>query len=569
MPSTATARASRGLRPWRALRAGAAGAASALPATAWLALLGVAASALVAVGLGLFINAEVRDRLLAAEARGLESAVNTLSAELPDLDLLPLSPEDIERLDKLVDRAILDADHVRAKLWAMDGLMIYSDAHELIGRRFTDVLPSLAEAARTGVLFEVTDLDNPENALEREYSSLVEFYLPIKDASGRTTAVIEIYEDVSFLEDALSRISVATWLAIGTGLTVLLTFLLTLIVSAARSITRDRATAETRAAELTVLVNASRALRSTLNPQELLVRLEEGIRDGLDLGQLRLADAAPEAPTSVGAQLRDGRWLIASGVDRRPTDNDRRVLEAVSTGLDAALANAALYADVRQAAEERRLLLRRVVEAHEDERGRIVGELHDSLASELIRILYGIRGVTAHLDAVPEDVARELALLDRLAADAEQHLRGFMGRIRPIAITEGGLPMALRDAVARFRDESGLDVRLVLGDGAEGIPAELALVLLRAAEEGLLNVRKHAQAHEVHVQVLTDATRTTLTIDDDGVGWPAGAIGDSGRGLGLAYLRERVAGFHGDLRTESSPLGGARLVVHVPAGAGS
>ena len=49
-----------------------------------------------------------------------------------------------------------------------------------------------------------------------------------------------------------------------------------------------------------------------------------------------------------------------------------------------------------------------------------------------------------------------------------------------------------------------------------------------------------------------------------GVGWRADMSPGEGRGLGLAYLQERVIGFGGAIRTERSRLGGARLVVEIP-----
>ena len=53
-----------------------------------------------------------------------------------------------------------------------------------------------------------------------------------------------------------------------------------------------------------------------------------------------------------------------------------------------------------------------------------------------------------------------------------------------------------------------------------------------------------------------------LAVDDDGVGW-LGQTPTEGRGLGLAYMRERVVGFGGTVRTEASRLGGARLVITI------
>lgn len=536
----------------------------ALPPGGRVAFAGVVASAAIAVALGLFINVEIRRHLLDAEARGLQAAVAALAPSLPVLAGQPLSAAEIEATDRLVDRALLDADHVRVKLWSLDGVVLYSDARDLIGRHFPDVRASIDEVVTGGVKVEVTDLGDPENTLERVYDRLVEFYIPVRDQSGQTLAVFEIYEDVTFMEGALSRITFATWLAIGSGVTVLLVFLVTLVMASVRSISRDRAVAEGRAEELAVLVGAAEALASSLEPPEFFARLEARVQRALGLSRISLEPAPHSKAGMFQHRLRDGSWLVAEREKQLLSHDDERILRAVANSLDAALANAALYAEVRDAALARQNLLRKIVEAHEDERRLLVGELHDTLAGELIRILYGIRGIAARGEAFTEEAREELAALEGLVGDSERELRAFMNRVRPMALDEVGLSAALQDAVARFGQETRVAVGVrVLGKPDLHAP-EAQLVILRATEEGLLNVRKHAGATRVRVVVRSDDRAIRLSIDDDGVGWrPEGSAGQ-GRGLGLAYLRERVTGFGGTVRAERSRLGGARLIVEIP-----
>lgn len=536
----------------------------ALPPGGRVALGGVVASAAVAVALGLFINLEIRRHLLEAEGKGLQAAVAALAPSLPIPADRPLSPAEIAVADRLVDRGLLDADHVRAKLWSLEGVVLYSDAHELIGRHFPEIAAELAEIPRDRVKAEVTDMSAPENALERGYERLVEFYVPVRDESGRTVAFFEIYEDVTFIETALSGITLATWLAIGTGLTVLLLFLVTLVMASVRSIARDRTVAEGRARELLVLVSAADALASSLEPSEFFARLESRVRQALGLSLISLRSAPMDRPGTFQHRLRDDSWFVAARDGQPFSSDEERTLHAVANSLDAALSNAALYAEVRDAALARQGLLRKIVEAHEDERRHLVGDLHDTLASELIRILYGIRGIAARDEALTAEAREELDALERLVSDAERELRAFMNRVRPMALDDVGLTAALLDTVARFEHETRVETSVRVFGKADLHAPEVQLVILRATEEGLLNVRKHAGASRVRVIVRADDQGIRLSIDDDGVGWrPNGPTGE-GRGLGLAYLRDRVAGFGGGVEAERSRLGGARLTVDIP-----
>ncbi|HSO28995.1 MAG TPA: ATP-binding protein, partial [Candidatus Sulfomarinibacteraceae bacterium] len=305
---------------------------------------------------------------------------------------------------------------------------------------------------------------------------------------------------------------------------------------------------------------------SSLEPPEFFGRLEGEVRRALGLSRITIEHTEPTAAGVFRHRLRDGTWLTAERAVEPLRIEDERLLRSVANSLDAALANANLYAEVRDAARTRKNLLRKVVEAHEDERRHLVGELHDSLASELIRILYGIRGITARSTALTGDVRDELAAIERLVADAEQHLRAFMNRVRPPALDEFGLSAALRDAVARFGQESHVEIGMRVRGNLDIHSREAQLVILRAGEEALLNVRKHAGATRVQVAVGADERRLRLTVDDNGVGWLASTSSGDGHGLGLAYLRERAAGFGGAIRTERSRLGGARLVVEIPRG---
>lgn len=536
----------------------------ALPPGGRVALGGVVASAAVAVALGLFINLEIRRHLLEAEGKGLQAAVAALAPSLPIPADRPLSPAEIAVADRLVDRGLLDADHVRAKLWSLEGVVLYSDAHELIGRHFPEIAAELAEIPRDRVKAEVTDMSAPENALERGYERLVEFYVPVRDESGRTVAFFEIYEDVTFIETALSGITLATWLAIGTGLTVLLLFLVTLVMASVRSIARDRTVAEGRARELLVLVSAADALASSLEPSEFFARLESRVRQALGLSLISLRSAPMDRPGTFQHRLRDDSWFVAARDGQPFSSDEERTLHAVANSLDAALSNAALYAEVRDAALARQGLLRKIVEAHEDERRHLVGDLHDTLASELIRILYGIRGIAARDEALTAEAREELDALERLVSDAERELRAFMNRVRPMALDDVGLTAALLDTVARFEHETRVETSVRVFGKPDLHAPEVQLVILRATEEGLLNVRKHAGASRVRVIVRADDQGIRLSIDDDGVGWrPNGPTGE-GRGLGLAYLRDRVAGFGGGVEAERSRLGGARLTVDIP-----
>lgn len=536
----------------------------ALPPIGRLALIGLLASAMAAILLGLTITTEIKRQLLDAEGRGLQAAVAAIEPALMGLGEPPLGAREMEALDRTMSESVLGGTHVRAKLWTIDGTIVYSDVHELIGRAYPEVRPRLAEASAVGVISEVTDLAELENEFERQYERLIEYYVPVRYGSGATTAVLEIYTDVGFLEEALARVSFVTWATIGSGIAILVLFLAILVSSMVRSISRDRAFAETRAAELGILVDAMDALSSSLVPEELLRRLEASIRRRLGIDTLSIEVSAPTRPEGVGVELRDGTWLVATRGPHPPAPDDERILRAVGDSLDAALENASLYAEVSDAARQRRQLLRRLAEAHDEERHRIVGELHDSLAADLISVLYGIRGIAGRSAGLPPEIGAEILRLETLVQETETHLRALMGRVQPVAIASDSFDGALELLASRAREETGLEVRVRNRGAADDLAPEAQQTLIRATEEALINVRKHAHARRVLIRTSSDGRHLRLSIDDDGVGWSERVDGASGRGLGLAYVEERVAAIGGTVERARGRLGGARIVMSVP-----
>lgn len=89
---------------------------------------------------------------------------------------------------------------------------------------------------------------------------------------------------------------------------------------------------------------------------------------------------------------------------------------------------------------------------------------------------------------------------------------------------------------------------------------------MRSAQEALTNVRKHAAASNVQVELSYRTDRVVLRVADDGKGFPAdGKIPTGGNaGFGLTGMRTRATEQGGVLRIESGSTGGTSVVVELP-----
>ncbi|GAA3735118.1 sensor histidine kinase [Plantactinospora mayteni] len=203
------------------------------------------------------------------------------------------------------------------------------------------------------------------------------------------------------------------------------------------------------------------------------------------------------------------------------------------------------------------------------ERQRLAGEIHDTIAQGLTSVVLLVQAADDDVDADPERAHRHLALAARTARENLAETRELIAALTPAALTGSSLTDALARLVARFTAETGVpaDFRCV------GNPVPLAtateVVLLRAAQESLTNVRKHAGAGTASVRLAFQSDRVVLAVTDDGRGLAGGGeAATSGTdpaagGYGLTAMRARVAQVSGILTVGAGSSGGAGTTVRV------
>lgn len=218
-------------------------------------------------------------------------------------------------------------------------------------------------------------------------------------------------------------------------------------------------------------------------------------------------------------------------------------------------------------AENRGLQSQLVGQAREagvlDERARLAGEIHDTLAQALTGIIRQLEAA----DRGGELAAGErphLALAAELARDGLAEARRSLRALRPGQLENSTLPKAVADVARR----AGLPVEVEVAGAVRALPTDQEVVLLRTVQEALANVTKHAAATRVGVTLTYFEDAVTLDVRDDGIGFDPDGVGprSDGTGIGLAAMRERLARAEGALVVESAPGEGTALVATLPIG---
>jgi PAS domain S-box-containing protein len=212
-------------------------------------------------------------------------------------------------------------------------------------------------------------------------------------------------------------------------------------------------------------------------------------------------------------------------------------------------------ADLEKANAQLRLLPSMLINAQEEERRRISGELHDSVGQTLAALKYGIETVLVKRDT--GDLTGAFELLENFVPTLQQSIEEtrsiYMG-LRPSIIDSLGLMATLEWFCREFqRVHPGLDIDVNAGIEEMQIPEFLKITVFRIVQEALNNAAKHSRAKRVKLSFLRERDSIGLLIQDDGVGFdPESTMGgDPGRTLGLAGMRERVEVTDGTFSIES------------------
>ena len=205
------------------------------------------------------------------------------------------------------------------------------------------------------------------------------------------------------------------------------------------------------------------------------------------------------------------------------------------------------------------------------ERQRLAREIHDTLAQGFTSIVMHLEALEGALPETGQTAQRHLNMARQTARDNLMAARRVVADLRPELLEKEPLPQALERVVAGWSQETGIRTHAICSGAALALHPQIEVTLLRATQEALSNIRKHAQADEVNVTLTYFDEQVMLDVQDNGIGLNQSRLnGASGQasghssGFGLKAMQERVAQLNGTLSIESSADEGTTLVVAIP-----
>ena len=259
---------------------------------------------------------------------------------------------------------------------------------------------------------------------------------------------------------------------------------------------------------------------------------ETGIRSGT--GAAIVVDG--EFWGMMGAGVAEGEPLLDHIEDRLS-----EFTELVAT----AIANA-------QARQDLAASRARIVAATDEERRRVVRDLHDGAQQRLVHTIITLklagRALQKEQDSVPELVTEALDHAERATAELRELAHGIL----PAVLSQAGLRAGV-DALA-----SRMPVPVENGVSVGRLPAAVEATAYFVVAEALTNVAKHARAERAAVSARVEDGTLVVHVRDDGVG------GAQRNGSGLVGLGDRIAALDGRFQVQSPAGGGTLVAADIP-----
>lgn len=199
-----------------------------------------------------------------------------------------------------------------------------------------------------------------------------------------------------------------------------------------------------------------------------------------------------------------------------------------------------------------------------EERQRLAREIHDTLAQGFTSIVMHLEAADQARSGDPDTLKKHLDRARETARNSLDQARRVVHDLRPELLEQFSLPDALKRVTDRWSEETDIKATTTITGELIPLHPHIEVILLRAAQESLNNIHKHAQATSVQLTVSYMGDVIILDVKDNGIGVSNTTMSPLSGGYGLRAMKERVKPYGGSVELESDPGEGTTVVVTIP-----
>ena len=241
-------------------------------------------------------------------------------------------------------------------------------------------------------------------------------------------------------------------------------------------------------------------------------------------------DCREKFSTEYRLRRHDGkyRWVLNTGVPRLNVDGS--FAGYIGSCID--------VTERKQADEALSNISHRLIEAQEQERKRIAGELHDDICQRLALLALGLDQLQQGTPDWPAEAHNRTDELRKQASEIATDLQSLSHELHSARLDLLGLATAMRGFCKEFAGEQKAEIDFLARDVPRPLPGDISLCLFRVLQESLHNAVKHSGVLHFEVQLWGTPGEIHLTVADFGKGFDTEAARE---GHGLDGPRRRTS----------------------------
>ena len=249
-------------------------------------------------------------------------------------------------------------------------------------------------------------------------------------------------------------------------------------------------------------------------------------------------------------------------------EEDVRRLQMAANAMAHAIERRRSDQHLQKSREQLRALTARLQSLREEERIRIAREIHDHLGQLLTALSLDLRLIERKLAGVADAELREalsakVASARSLGNETIASVQKIATELRPAILDRLGLEAAIEAEASVFAARTGIECRLSLAPPTRRVPTECATACFRIFQEIMTNIARHAQAHQVVIELTCNGGRVLMQVTDDGIGIREADL-ENPNSLGLLGMMERAETMGGFIIFQQAAPRGTTVAVHLP-----
>jgi len=224
--------------------------------------------------------------------------------------------------------------------------------------------------------------------------------------------------------------------------------------------------------------------------------------------------------------------------------------------------------DRKRAEEHIHTLTQQLIKAQENERQRIARDLHDNVAQELSLLKISWETLFDNRPMIPDEIRQKTSELSKILQRSISAVRDMAYDLHPPGLYQLGLVHTIYQYCEEFSEKNEIDTDFfAAGMDDLKISSNTEINLYRLIQEGLWNIKKHAEAAKVTIKLVASFPNIILRIEDDGQGFNVKerlTAASKEKRMGLRSMEERVSLLNGKMKIHSRPKEGTKIFIEVP-----